>query len=42
MKWWMILLLPITLPILLLGIIYVFIVGGCEVVKATFWPDSMG
>lgn len=42
MKWWMWLLLPVTLPLVLIGLLVVFVAGGLSVVKQTFWPDSLG
>jgi hypothetical protein len=42
MKWWTWLLLPVTLPVLLAGVVLVFVAGGVAVVKQTFWPDSLG
>lgn len=41
-RWWHLLFLPITLPFLLIGAVIVGVVGGFQVIKMTFWPDSMG
>jgi hypothetical protein len=42
MKWWCWLLLPITIPILLVLLVLFTIGSGVAVMKQALWPDSLG